>query len=371
VGEYDILILSAQHSAGLKTWLTANGYAIPAQAEQVLEPYIRSNLKFFVVKVNMQEFRSTGYTRLRPLQISFDSERFMLPIRLGMANSTGWQDLIVYALSDRGRVEPVNYPLAQIPTDQDVPLSIKPRFGAFYAALFKKAWERNEKRAVLLEYFWDISSSNYTHCDPCNTTPPSFANLTDAGVFWATAGGHGSAPGSDYTGNVYITRLHVRYNRELYPEDLVFQVTPGTGNFQGRYVMHHPATGDLNCDEGQAYLRTLKERQSRERRNLAWLTGWALGSDGPTDPGSHHDPNRNIGPVGTAPSHNEPQDPTAPGSPWQDYLQAPTWVDSPRLDAPWLQDTTRLALVGGLLALLATLVVWRRWRSVRVQRAQP
>ncbi|MFM9911339.1 MAG: DUF2330 domain-containing protein, partial [Chitinophagaceae bacterium] len=42
VGEYDILILSAKESSGLKEWLTENGYKIPAGAEEVLEPYIKS-----------------------------------------------------------------------------------------------------------------------------------------------------------------------------------------------------------------------------------------------------------------------------------------------------------------------------------------
>jgi hypothetical protein len=46
VGEYDILILSAKESGGLKTWLIDNGYKIPEGAEEVLEPYIKSNLKF-------------------------------------------------------------------------------------------------------------------------------------------------------------------------------------------------------------------------------------------------------------------------------------------------------------------------------------
>ena len=32
VGEYDILILSAKESGGLETWLTENGYRIPAGA---------------------------------------------------------------------------------------------------------------------------------------------------------------------------------------------------------------------------------------------------------------------------------------------------------------------------------------------------
>ena len=36
VGEYDILILSAKESTGLKTWLNENGYKIPAGADEVL-----------------------------------------------------------------------------------------------------------------------------------------------------------------------------------------------------------------------------------------------------------------------------------------------------------------------------------------------
>jgi hypothetical protein len=38
VGEYDILILSAKESSGLKTWLNENGYKIPPGADEVLEP---------------------------------------------------------------------------------------------------------------------------------------------------------------------------------------------------------------------------------------------------------------------------------------------------------------------------------------------
>src|SRR6188768_506076 len=44
VGEYDILILSAQQSGGLETWLRENGYRIPAGATDVLSSYIRQNL---------------------------------------------------------------------------------------------------------------------------------------------------------------------------------------------------------------------------------------------------------------------------------------------------------------------------------------
>jgi hypothetical protein len=80
VGEYDILILSAQQSNGLETWLRENGYKIPAGASSVLSSYIKQNIKFFVARVNLKEQTKLGYSMLRPIQIAFESPKFMLPI---------------------------------------------------------------------------------------------------------------------------------------------------------------------------------------------------------------------------------------------------------------------------------------------------
>src|SRR5262249_31262980 len=44
VGEYDILILSAQQSAGLEQWLRENGYRIPAGASEVIASYLKQNM---------------------------------------------------------------------------------------------------------------------------------------------------------------------------------------------------------------------------------------------------------------------------------------------------------------------------------------
>ena len=121
VGEYDIVILSAKESTGLETWLQQSGYKIPFGADRALEPYIRSDMKFFVAKVNLTEHNRTGLTYLRPLQFAFESPKFMLPIRLGMINSQGPQDLVVYMLTENGRVETTNYRTVKLPTGMDIP----------------------------------------------------------------------------------------------------------------------------------------------------------------------------------------------------------------------------------------------------------
>src|SRR5260221_8066816 len=102
VGEYDIVILSAIQSSGLETWLRENGYRLPIGASPVLGSYIRQNMKFFVARVNLKEQAKLGFSYLRPIQVAYESPKFMLPIRLGMVNANGPQDLFVYALTKQG-----------------------------------------------------------------------------------------------------------------------------------------------------------------------------------------------------------------------------------------------------------------------------
>jgi hypothetical protein len=276
VGEYDILILSAKESSGLQTWLTENGYKIPAGATEVLEPYIRSNMKFFVVKVNEEEKKKVPGDFLRPIQISFESPKFMLPIRLGMANADGDQDMIVYAFSKTGRIECANYPTVSLPTGKNVPLFVENNFANFYTNLFQYQWFGAGKSAAMLEYAWDVSPSNAVKCDPCVATAPSTGDLVQAGVWWADPGKYHVDPNdqdTDHPAKVYFTRLHVRYNRRAFPQDLLFQETANTTNFQARYIITHPATGDLTCDAGQNYLKQLKEKRKDELKMLTFLTG--------------------------------------------------------------------------------------------------
>ncbi|HXO19541.1 MAG TPA: DUF2330 domain-containing protein [Thermoanaerobaculia bacterium] len=262
VGEYDILILSAKESDGLEAWLTENGYRIPAGASRVLGSYIKQGMRFFVAKVNLKEQAKLGFASLRPLQVAYTSPKFMLPIRLGMVNANGTQELFVYALTRGGRVETTNYRTVKLPSDKDVPLFVRAEFGDFYKAMFGRQVRREDMRAVFLEYAWDMSS-----CDPCAAEPLSGEELRKLGVFWLDGGDAGS-------GGAFVSRLHLRYDAAHFPEDLVFQQTADTESFQGRYVLHHPWKGRAECVQGRAYRRGLPKRREAEAVSLAALTGW-------------------------------------------------------------------------------------------------
>ena len=276
VKEYEIVILSAKESNGLETWLRQNGYNIPKGASELLSPYIKQKLKFFVAKIDLKEFNKTGSQLLRPLQIAYQSPKFMLPIRLGMINSRGEQDLVVYILSPKGRAELTNYRTVKIPTGTAIPTYVKKEFGSFYKAAFQKVYEHEQKKVAFLEYAWDTGN-----CDPCSSEPPTSAELKEAGVFWLDDNSSsGNIPASFRRSiaqsNTFITRLHVRYTRNKFPEDLMFKETGNQENFQGRYVMNHPFKGNLSCEAGKKYQQTLRPRLEQEAGNLANLTGWSI-----------------------------------------------------------------------------------------------
>lgn len=277
IGEYDILLLSAEESDGLERWLVDNNYKIPKQAKEVLEPYIKSDMKFFVVKVNLQKKQKSDFETLRPIQISFASPKFGLPIRLGMANAENTQDLIVYVLTTTGRVEVSNYRTVKIPTDINIPEFVSDDFGGFYKSLFDKSYEREYRNAVFLEYAWDLSATNPVKCDPCPNSPPiyNYQTLHDAGVDWINKTSNWNGP-SNYVGNVFFTRLHVRYDRKNFPQDLVFFETPNKQRFQGRYVMQKALKEKVNCEQALPYYEKVAKRRGEEMETLADLTTWKV-----------------------------------------------------------------------------------------------
>ncbi len=279
IGEYDILILSAEQSGGLETWLRENDYRIPDGAAPVLESYIRQGMHFFVAKVNLEEQSKLGFSYLRPLQVAYESPKFMLPIRLGTLNADGAQDLLIYALTRNGRIETTNYRTVRLPTGMEIPTYVKGEFADFYRAMFDEQVKRENMTAVFLEYAWDMN-----WCDPCAADPLSDEELRQLGVFWqvADAEPQGVFSPNDPTKsivlpqarNVFVTRLHVRYTAAKFPEDLVLQETADRENFQGRYVLRHTWDGKGTCAAAEQYRRGLAQRRDQEAQTLASLTGW-------------------------------------------------------------------------------------------------
>lgn len=256
VGEYDVVILSAKDSTGLDRWLRAEKYNIPVGADAVLRPYVEAGTKFFVAKVMPDKVTfEDGRAVLSPLRVHYDEERFQLPVRLGLLNSQGEQDLIVHVLAQGQRYEAANYENAFIPTNLRVQDAVRHDFGGFYESLFRQVSRRG---TVVTEYSWDAAT-----CDPCPTPPLDGQEILTLG---------GDVIGAENPWGFVLTRLHYRYDKDGLGEDLVFRAAPpvvggrgtpdaegelaeqgatpsGNNQFQGRYVILHRWEGPVACED--------------------------------------------------------------------------------------------------------------------------
>ena len=286
VGEYQIVILSAKEANGLERWLRMNGYNIPQGASEALAPYIRDEMKFFVAKVDIAKVKrdADGVVVLSPLRFDYESAQLRLPVRLGLLNAKGKQDLLVYILHPTSRFEVANYPNVFIPSNLEVENEVRTRFGEFYTALFDATLAKAGGKAVVTEYAWQTSS-----CDPCPVPPLQPSDLYTLGGDALGEGKPnqiaGPAPSKrrmrsrrrgrgGFFGNFsrwVLTRLHTRYSKATLSEDLVFTAAgpvvggrgsagrsteaPGgvesasTNNFQGRYIIRHYWEGAVACKE--------------------------------------------------------------------------------------------------------------------------
>jgi hypothetical protein len=253
VDEYEIVVLSAEDSLGLERWLHDNGYKIPDGAAALLHPYVAEGMKFFVAKVDAKKVKlDGGHALLSPLRFHYDSEDFRLPIRLGLVNSGGVQDLVVHILAS-SRYETANYPNVTVPTNLHVKARTAAGFADFYAALFDATLKAHPGAAVT-EYAWNSAT-----CDPC---PGPTLYAPDLAMLGADV-----APGA-MAGGMVLTRIHMRYTKASLGEDVVFRAAapiaggreewvgkalergarPDTvNNFQARYVIRHRWTGPIAC----------------------------------------------------------------------------------------------------------------------------
>jgi len=294
-GEYEVVILSATESSGLETWLRQEKYSIPQGAAAALAPYVRDKSKFFVARVDITKVKrdAQGVVQLSPLRFAFDANELRLPVRLGLLNAGGKQDLIVYVIHPESRFEVANYANAFIPTNLEVSDGVRNNFPAFYAELFDATVEKMGRKVVVTEYAWQT-----TGCDPCPTPPLSIDDLSTLGLDVLEGIGAApppeaapSRPGTTKPGVIareraratpqpfygtppswVLTRLHTRYSKDTLSEDLVFREAKpafggrangngtngdegaqvdagGVNNFQGRYIIRHYWHGPVACQD--------------------------------------------------------------------------------------------------------------------------
>ena len=124
VGEYDIVILSAEQSDGLVTVAgDGMGTRFPKEPAAVLGSYIKQNMKFFVAKVNLAKHQAgSGFTYLGTAagRVQVAEIHAADPARDGQRQRAAGV-APSYTLTKKGRVETTNYRTVKLPSDVEVP----------------------------------------------------------------------------------------------------------------------------------------------------------------------------------------------------------------------------------------------------------
>jgi hypothetical protein len=226
---YDIVVLSAQESSDLFTWLRSNGYDVPRGGQDILQEYIDAGVYFLAAKVSLTEAPS-GNTWLPPLRISYDSDSFGLPIRIGTISAEGDQETLIYTLTDYetdGEVGISNYPEVSLEDECMWEPDADESMSDWYAAEVDQAVADAGGAAWIKEYSADLVGSVGTgyHCDPCTAEP-------------AIPGGTFAPFGLD-SPSAHLTRMRLRYTPETATNDVMMYVSGITGVAeQLRYIRY-------------------------------------------------------------------------------------------------------------------------------------
>ncbi len=259
VGEYNIQILSSEDGILLEDWLIDNGYRIPEGASKYLQPYIDGGMYFFVAKVDVSKVNFVDEKAvLSPLRFQYQTPDFTLPTRLGMLNSEGRQDLIVYTIG-ASRYEAANRPNATIPTNVPLLSQANSDFPRYYDELFEKTLDSYGSDTAITEFAgqaWQIQQDIMSlGGDAIVEIYPESQDL-----FW----------------NATLSRIHLRYEKDTVGEDLVFREAPGIvggqpawndrglvdptemeqgvtqegewNQFRAHYLIKHYWTGKVDCE---------------------------------------------------------------------------------------------------------------------------
>jgi hypothetical protein len=255
IGEYDILLLSAK-SRGLELAGRRQPLSRAEGAARVLE----ASQTGHEVLASGEPQGAKAQIQSLPQTVACESE-VHVPVQLGMVNSSG--RAVHYALAPAAD-QSVNY---HGKTASDMIFGQRrASFPEFYRAIFGRQVGKDDMSVVYTEYAWDMG-----WCDPCAARPLAPEELKQLGVWWLD---DAPEPGTNPT--PFVTRLHVRYDREHFPQDLVFQETADRTNFQARYVLRHEWTGAGDCANAREYRLGLPKRREKEARTLAELTGWSV-----------------------------------------------------------------------------------------------
>lgn len=221
-GDYEVDVLAPESVADLDTWAGDRGWSLEPAARTLMAPHIERGGGVVTVGVDLEQ-ASYGGVLLQPLQIAYESDAMVVPVKLGAIGATGTQDVLITVIThmSEGSVGIANAPEFGVESEcmwRDE----GPSFDRFYEDEITAAYEDEDAPvAWTTEYTWAPAK-----CDPCPDEGPLEEDvLRDLGY---------EGP----VGEAVLTRLRVRLDPDRVREDLVLYPSGMSFTHQQRYILH-------------------------------------------------------------------------------------------------------------------------------------
>jgi Uncharacterized protein conserved in bacteria (DUF2330) len=146
VGPYATVQLHSTDSSALDSWLTSNGYNIPAAIQPILDAYVTEGFDFLAMKL----LPNQGVQAMRPVRVTTSGASLSLPLRMASIGTGAITGITIWVVAD-GRYEPQNFPFFHIDDSQLV--------WDWSANLSNYTTLRVEEEATLKNAGWEIESS--------------------------------------------------------------------------------------------------------------------------------------------------------------------------------------------------------------------
>jgi MYXO-CTERM domain-containing protein len=146
IGPYATVQLQSTDPNALNAWLTANGYAVPADVQPIIAAYVAEGFDFLALKLAPGQ----GIQAMRPVRVTSPGAGLSLPLRMVAAGTGATVGITLWIIGD-GSYEPRNFQFFTIlPSELTWDWSIN---RSNYTTL------RAQKEASLNNAAWQIESS--------------------------------------------------------------------------------------------------------------------------------------------------------------------------------------------------------------------
>ncbi len=146
VGPYSTVQLHSSDSGALDSWLTSNGYNVPAAIQPILDAYVMEGFDFLAMKL----LPNQGVQAMRPVRVTMPGASLSLPLRMASIGTGAITGITIWVVAD-GRYEPQNFPFFHIDDSQLV--------WDWSANLSNYTTLRVQQESKLKNAGWEIESS--------------------------------------------------------------------------------------------------------------------------------------------------------------------------------------------------------------------